>query len=152
VRADDSSIDGTEELYWRAPELPLENWTVFDEGREGHRVRSGAFVWNDDGVSCFRHSILNELGLDWYVVKDEARNGVLSVITHEVRRCGLGVASDPNPDYIPRDTLQARDAAHALIVLEDGVGKKQRNKRTRELAVTAQIVHWGDDDSTEPAE
>jgi hypothetical protein len=146
VRADDHCIDGAETLYWRAPQLPLENWTVFDEGRQTHRVRGGAFVWNDDGVSCYRDRILGDLGLDWRVVKNEPINGVLSVLAQSVRESGLGVAPDPNPAYIPNDQLQPRDEAHALIVHDDSVSTKQRRKRTSTLAVSAQIVHWGDDD------
>lgn len=144
MKPDDPSIDDAEQLYWRAPELPLANWTVFDEGREGHRVRGGAFAWNDDGVSCYIDSVLADLELDFLAIKNEPRNGVLSVLAHNVRGCGLGVARDPNPDYIPNDQLQPRDQAHALIVHEDDVGSKQRKKRTSALARTALIVHWGE--------
>lgn len=143
MKSDDLSVDGADILYWRAPELPLENWTVFDEGRQGHRVRAGAFCWNEDGISCYMDSILSDLGLNFLVVKDEPRNGVLSVRAHDVRTCGLGVARDPNPDYIAADDLKPRDEAHALIVHDTEVGSKQRKKRTSSLAVTAQIVHWG---------
>lgn len=144
MKADDPSIDGAEQLYWRAPRLPLENWTVFDEGREGHRVRGGAFPWNSDGVSCYVESILAGLGLDFHTVKDVPQNGVLSVIAQSVRECELGVAPDPNPDYIPTDQLQPRDQAHALIVSADGVSRKRRNRMTSALAQTARIVHWGE--------
>jgi hypothetical protein len=145
VKPDDPSIDDTETLYWRAPEIPLDNWTIFDEGRQGHRVRSGAFPWNEDGVSCYMESILVGLGLDFLAIKDQPRNGVLSVRAHNVRECELGVARDSNPDYIPKNQLQPRDEAHALIVHGDDVGSKKRKKRTSALAVTALIVHWGDD-------
>ncbi|WP_139829490.1 hypothetical protein [Mycobacterium gastri] len=143
MNPDDPSIDGADTLYWRAPELPLENWTIFDEGRQGHRVRSGAFVWNEDGVSCYLQSVLTDLGLDYLVVKNDPRNGILSVRACDVRECGLGVARDPNPNYITKEELQPRDEAHALIVHDDDVGSKQRKKRTSALAVTALIVHWG---------
>lgn len=144
MKADDPSIDGAEQLYWRAPELPLDNWTVFDEGRESHRVRGGAFVWNEDGVSCYMHSILTELGLDFHAIKDEPQNGILSVLAQNVRESELGVAADPNPDYISADQLQPRDRAHALIVHGDDVGKKKRKRLTSTLAQTARIVHWGE--------
>ena len=145
MKPDDPSIDKAETLYWRAPELPLANWTVFDEGRNGERVRGGAFAWNDDGVSCYIDSILRTVGLDHLAVKDIPRNGVLSVEAGNVRECKLGVARDPDPDYIAKDRLRPRDKAHALIVHSDDVGSKQRGKRTSALAKTAQIVHWGDD-------
>lgn len=150
MKADDPSIDGDEQLYWRAPQLPLDDWTVFDEGREGHRVRRGAFVWNEDGVSCYMHSILAELGLDFHAIKEEPRNGVLSVLAQNVRECDFGVARDPNPDYIPAELLQPRDQAHTLIVHADEVGRKRRNRLTSELARTAQIMHWGEA-SSEPS-
>ena len=144
MKPDDPSVDGSETLYWRAPRLPLENWTVFDEGRRGHRVRAGAFVWNDDGVSCYRHTILEGVGLDWQCVKKEPINGILSVDVEAVRRCELGVAPDPNPDYIPHDELQPQDQAHALIVVGDGVKPRKRGERCSRLARAAKIVHWGD--------
>lgn len=143
MKPDDPSVDGAEVLYWRAPMLPLENWTVFDEGRQEHRVRAGAFVWNDDGVSCYIDSVLKSLELDFLVVKDEPRNGILSVRAQDVRDCLLGVASDPNPEYIPENELRPRDQAHALIVYANDVGSKQRKKRTSALARMAVIEHWG---------
>jgi hypothetical protein len=145
VKPDDPSIDGSETLYWRAPRVPLENWTIFDEGRSGHRVRAGAFVWNDDGVSCYRHSILEDLGLDWSAIKKEPKNGILSVAATDVRQCGLGVAADPNPDYIAPEQLQPADSAHALIVAEDNVKPRKRGERCSRLARTARIVHWGEE-------
>jgi hypothetical protein len=144
VKADDPSVGGDETLYWRAPEIPKENWTIFDEGRGEHRVRAGAFVWNDDGVSCYRRTVLAKLGLDWRAVKDEPRNGVLAVQVDDVRACNLGVAPDPDPEYIPREQLHPRDKAHALIVIEDGVNRKKRRERCRQLARTAIIVHSGE--------
>lgn len=150
MKPDDPSIDGAERLYWRAPKLPLENWTIFDEGREAHRVRGGAFPWNEDGVSCYIESILTGLGLDFHAIKDEARNGMLAVLARSVREYELGVARDPDPDYIPKNQLKPRDKAHALIVHGDDVGAKQRRKRTSALARAALIVHWGDN-SGEPA-
>lgn len=144
MKPDDLSIDNIETLYWRAPRLPLENWTTFDEGRNSHRVRGGAFPWNEDGVSCYIDSILRDVGLDHLAVKDIPRNGVLSVQAGKVRDCKLGVARDPDPDYIARDQLKPRDKAHALIVHGDDVGSKQRGKRTSALAKTAQIVDWGE--------
>lgn len=144
MRPDDPSIVDAETVYWRAPELPLENWTVFDEGRNCHRVRGGAFPWNEDGVSCYMERILRELGLDFLVIKNEPRNGVLAVRVQKVRESGLGVARDPNPDYIPVDELQPRDEAHALIVHDEDVGSKQRKRRTSALATTAVVAHWGE--------
>lgn len=144
MKPDDPSINDAETLYWRAPQVPLEHWTVFDEGRNGERVRGGAFPWNDDGVSCYIDSILRAVGLDHLAVKDIPRNGVLSVQTGKVRECKLGVARDPDPDYIARDRLKPRDKAHALIVHTDDVPRKQRDKRTSALAKTTQIVHWGE--------
>lgn len=145
MKDDDPSVDGGDTLYWRAPKLPLENWTIFDEGRGGHRVRAGAFVWNDDGVSCYRHSVLDVFELDWRCLKKEPRNGILSVRAENVRVCQLGVAPDPDPDYIPRDQLKPQDKAHALIVVEDGVKPRKRGDRCSRLARTANIVHWGED-------
>jgi hypothetical protein len=144
VKSDDPSINSDETLYWRAPELPYENWTIFDEGRGGHRVRAGAFVWNDDGVSCYRRTVLTNLGLDWSVVKEEPRNGILSVQVEDVRTCDLGVAPDPDPPYIPREQLLPRDKAHALIVIEDGVNRRRRGDRCSQLARKAVFVHWGE--------
>jgi hypothetical protein len=144
VKDDDPSIDGSETLYWRAPQLPQENWTIFDEGRNSHRVRGGSFVWNDDGVSCYRHTVLHGLDLDWQCIKKEPKNGILSVDADDVRACQLGVAPDPDPDYIPQEQLQPQDKAHALIVIEDGVNRRKRGDRCSRLARAAKIVHWGD--------
>lgn len=144
MKADDPSVDDDDTLYWRAPEIPKENWTTFDEGSGEHRVRTGAFVWNDDGVSCYRQMVLAGLGLNWTVVKDEPRNGILSVQVANARGCELGVAADPDPEYIAREQLRRRDRAHALIVIEDGTSRKKRDSRCRQLARTASIVHSGD--------
>ena len=105
MRSDDPSVDADETLCWRAPRLPYDNWTIFDEGRGGHRWRGGAFVWNDDGVSCYRRVVLTTFGLDWSAVKIEPTNGILSVQVGAVRECDLGVAPDPDPSYIPSDPV-----------------------------------------------
>ena len=144
MKADDPAIGGEETLYWRAPRLPLENWTIFDEGRGVHRVRGGAFVWNDDGVSNYRHSILQSIGLDWKAIKEAPENGILSVQVKHVRECSLGVAPDPDPPYIELDKLLPRDKAHALIVVEDSVKRRKRSDRCSALARHATIEHWGD--------
>ena len=96
-------------------------------------------------VQCYRHRVLEDLGLDWSVIKKEPTNGILSVVAADVRQCGLGVAADPNPDYIPPEQLQPADSAHALIVVEDDVKPRKRGERCSRLARTARIVHWGGD-------
>ena len=143
MKPDDPSVEGKETLYWRAQELPREHWTVFDEGRGDYRVRSGAFILNDDGMSCYRRTVLNSLGLDWSAVKILPKNGILSVQAADVRACELGVAPDPDPPYIPRADLQPRDKAHALIVIGDGATVKKWRRRCSSLAPRATIVHMG---------
>lgn len=145
MKADDPSTIGSDEtLYWRAPKLPLDNWTIFDEGRQGHRVRAGAFVWNEDGVSCYRHQVLESVGRDWRSIKKVPQNGILAVDASAVRESELGVAPDPDPEYISREELQPHDKAHALIVHEDGLKPRKRGDRCSRLARKAKIVHWGD--------
>ena len=144
MKDDDPAVGDAEHLYWRAPEIPKENWTTFDEGRGGHRVRGGAFVWNSDGVSCYRHDVLDYHGLDCLSLKEEPKNGILSVKAGDVRFCELGVAFDPDPGYIPRDELKPRDKAHSLVVVDDEVKRRKRDSRCSRLARSAKIVHWGE--------
>jgi hypothetical protein len=94
-------------------------------------------------VSCYRHSILEGLGLDCLVIKKEARNGILAVVAEKVRHCDLGVAADPNPDYIPPKELKPQDNAHALIVVAADVKPRKRADRCSRLARSARIEHWG---------
>jgi hypothetical protein len=132
---DDPSIPDDEVLYRR---LSYDNgdWVV-RHLVTGERVRptSGAFNPDPDGVSVYRQSRLlaltPPLSAADLVVSPE--NIVVSFTVSDVRSIRLGVRDDQWPQDVP-DLAHPRNAAHALIVGLNELGKSVRRKQQGKLA------------------
>jgi hypothetical protein len=143
VKPDDPSVKDDETLYRYSPSIPHKNWTITDQQTQKISISLAALSWDEDGISCYRSTILQTCGLDWSDVKREPKNGVFSLQVAEVREEGLGVAFDPNPE-VPDP--HPRDAAHSLIV-DCGMPKKANKAARQNLALKAEIIHVGDRES-----
>ena len=129
---DDASIPDDEELNRRlSDESP--NMVVVDALSGARRPSSGAFKPDDDGVSVYREGVLRSRGLTAADLVVRPGNLVVSLPVGAVRAISLGVRDDPWPRGIP-DPDHPRNAAHALIVGWDGLGKSARRQRQRALS------------------
>lgn len=113
MEPDDADIFGTEALYRRVPAVPFEHMVLQDEDTGEIIFRRGAFKWDKDGCSCYRHSIFVEHGFTWEDAKNKPENGVLRIYVSDLRANKLGIANDPHPQ-VPEP--RPRDVAHALMV------------------------------------
>jgi hypothetical protein len=98
------------------------------------RPASGGFQPDADGLSVYRHSILASLTppLNGRAVAIRPGDVVVGFTVRDVRASKLGVKDDPWPnDVVEPD--HPRNAAHALIVGWDGLGKNARVRRQRDL-------------------
>lgn len=139
MKADDPAIGPEETLYRYSPSIPHEHWTVTDQATKKVSIAVAAVRFDEDGISCYRHGVLVQHGLSWKDVKREPKNGVFSMLVHDVRDVGLGVAFDPNPESAQP---HARDVAHSLVVDKD-LPKKAGRKAREDLAKRVCIVHTG---------
>ncbi len=97
------------------------------------RPSSGAFMPDDDGVSVYRESKLQEAGLGAADVVRSPLNLVVSIEVGDVRSVPpLGVWDDPWPQGID-EPEHPRNAAHALIVGWEGLSRNQSRERQRAL-------------------
>ena len=143
MKPDDPSVGNDEVLYRYSPSVPHKYWTVVDQETEEVQITLAALSWDEDGISCYRKSVLHQHGMDWPDVKREPKNGVFSLIVGDVRMRRLGVAFDPNPET---DQPHPRDAAHTLIV-DCGMPRRENKEARESLAATAVIVHTGEPES-----
>ncbi len=132
---DDPNIPDDEVLYRR---LSYDNgaWVVKHAvTRQRVRPTSGAFNPDPDGVSVFRHAcllaLLPPLGPSDLVVSPE--NVVVGFTVGDVRSLNLGVKDDPWPIDVP-DPDHPRNAAHALIIGLNGLGRNARSRQQKLLA------------------
>jgi hypothetical protein len=69
------------------------------------------------------------------------QNIIISFTVGQVRSISLGINDDPWPQDVP-DPKHLRNAAHALVIGWEGLGKKARIRRQKEFANLAfQFVH-----------
>src|ERR1700694_1518116 len=130
-------------LYRRPPDIPVENWTKWDEGTGRLRLSSSAVIFHDDGLSCYCRSTLWLNFMCYRAVKMTPGNTVFRVGVTEARELGFGVADDPNPDYIAEDESHPRDIAHVLVVHDEDLPRSQLDKRRSKLAKRSAIVDVG---------
>jgi hypothetical protein len=136
MQSDDSSVVDDEVLYRRIARYGDTSMMVVDEGTGDVRVSKAAFKLDSDGCSVYLHSVLaqNELAAD-SLVRDP-QNVIISVTAGSVRAVGLGVRPDPWP---PDGDGHPRDAAHALVVNPNAIGKNPLHRALRSLAATSTI-------------
>lgn len=129
---DDPSIPDDDELYRRVSD-GSPNMVVVDALSGNRRPSSAAFKPDDDGVSVYREGVLRSRGLSAADLVVQPGNLVVSLPVSAVRALSLGVRNDPWPRDIP-DPDHPRNAAHALIVGWDGLGKSARRQRQKALS------------------
>lgn len=139
MKADDPTISCDEVLYRYSPSIPHEHWTITDQATQQVSISVAAMRFDEDGISCYRHKILEEHGLSWVDVKRDPGNGVFTVRVEDVRDVGLGVAFDPLPET---DQPLPCDVAHSLIV-DMGLTRKPGRTARETLARRARIIHTG---------
>ena len=131
LTAQDAIADSEEVLRRLFDQSP--DWVVVVDVVTGERQpSSGAFKPDDDGVSVYRHSVLLAHSRSAVDVKMAPQNLVVGLTVDDVRHIDLDVHDDPWPAGVP-DPTHVRNAAHALIVGWEGLGKSARRKRQRAL-------------------
>lgn len=136
MESDDPSVVDDEVLYRRIARYGDTSMIVVDEGSGDVRIGSGAFNLDSDGCSVYLHSVLAQNELTVESIVRAPQNVIISVTAGTVREVRLGVRPDPWP---PDSDGHPRDAAHALVVNPDSMGKKQLLRARRSLAATSRI-------------
>ena len=116
--------------------------TCIDSVTGEERPTSGAFMPdpNEDGVSVYRASVLDAMGLTWTVVIRNQSTRVVELGVSDVRAIEpLDVEPDPWPNEMD-EADHARNAAHALITGWVGHSKNQRHKLAQSLAKVASFM------------
>jgi hypothetical protein len=105
---------------------------AFDPVTNEWRPSSGAFKPDEDGVSVYRRSLLEEAGLSGRDVQIKPENLVAGVVVGDVRSLALGVVNDPWPPDVPEPD-HPRNGAHSLVTGLGSLGKGERIRRQREI-------------------
>lgn len=134
---DDPSIEAQELIYRHIARRGDTNMLTQDESTGQFRARSGAFVWDDDGCSCYLDSILSQHSLGPSDVKRAPDQVVIAVTAQAVRDVQFGITRDAWP---PDAGEHPRQAAHALIINYIPLSKKKRSRANSDLAKRAQIL------------
>jgi hypothetical protein len=109
-----------------------------DQATGERRPTSGAFKPDDDGVSVYQQSVLRAHGLGPADLVRSSLNLVVEVLAGDLRTIDLDVRPDPWPGDTD-DPGHPRNAAHALIVGMERLGKKARLNKQRALVRLASI-------------
>ena len=134
---DDSTIAPAELVYRRIHSVGDVSMMISDEATGELRPRGGAFKIHEDGCSAYLDSELVAQGLGPEDVRTKPTGqAVISVTAADVRGVGFGLQRDPWP---PDSDGHKRDAAHALIVNHQGIGKNPRARALSHLAALAKI-------------
>lgn len=129
---DDPSI-GDDDVLYRRLANGLADMVSVDQVTGIRRPTSGAFRPDEDGISVYRSSVLAAADMGPSDVVVMPLNLVIGVEVGDVRGISLGVLNDPWPSGIP-DAGHARNAAHALIVGLETLGRNERRRRQQQLS------------------
>jgi hypothetical protein len=133
----------SDEIIYRRLADPGDNFITKDALTGAwQKPSSGAFKPDDDGVSVYRHVILESHGLGPADCVMTPTNVIVGMSTEDVRNVNIADSGQTTPlDVIPdpwpsdvQDPTHLRNSAHALIVGWDGLSKKQRLRGQRALA------------------
>ena len=103
------------------------------------RPTSGAFKPDEDGLSVYRRGLLDAAALGPNDVVRNPWNLVVSVEVGDIRLIGLGARDDPWPADID-EPEHPRNAAHALMTGLERLGKGERRRRQKALALLPSIT------------
>jgi hypothetical protein len=134
VCLDDLFVADEELLIRRVSRRDDTNMVVFDEGTGLPTLSSGAFGFDEDGLSVYRKRVLRCIGMTPLGAARDPQNYLVSVTASAVRGFGLGVRADPSP---PDGDGHRRDVAHALVTNRHGLGKKPLLRVRKALAEQA---------------
>lgn len=129
-------VENDETLFRRLPDPGITGtkFVVIDAQTGLPRPTSAAFSPTVDGVSVYRQGVLAEHGMDASHCATATAGEVVGFQTGEVREVGtLDVVPDAWPPDV-EDPGQMRNAAHALIIGWDLMGKRDRDRARRALA------------------
>jgi hypothetical protein len=135
---DDPKIPDSDALFRRLSDSGPSMVAVDLETGE-RRPTSGAFKPDDDGVSVFRRGLLQAAGLGPDDIIKRPWNLVVSVEVGDVRSIGLGARDDPWPSDID-EPQHPRNAAHALIVGLERLGRNERRRRQKALVALPSVT------------
>lgn len=130
---DDKSIPSDETLYRRVPQHP--DFLVRDLLSGQEKISRAAFKWDPDGISVYRHLLMQRWGIDLKMLLRTESQRLYSFKVAAVRREGAGVTDEVDPE-----DMQA-GKAHALI--QGPTGRPSRDRRreiTDALAAVAERV------------
>lgn len=140
---DDPTILGHDRLFRRIFYARSEDWVrlvVTDSKTHVRQPTSAGFAAEDDGMSVYLESTLQQSGLGPAAVVADPMNAVAALCADAIRGVGLGIVRDPNPADVP-DPDHPRHAAHCLA---KGWEKcKTRNdvrKLRKALAIASELV------------
>jgi hypothetical protein len=136
VNPDNPEIPAAEALYRRVPAVPFDHMVLMDENTGEFTFKRGAFKWDKDGCSCYRHSVFVANGFTWEDAKNKPENGVLRIYVSDLRTNGLGISNDPHPE-LPEP--RPRDVAHALMVAH-GLSNSKREQAFSKVAQRAVLM------------
>jgi hypothetical protein len=102
------------------------------------RPSSAAFDDDSDGMSVYRQSILDELGLGPrdVILGLSGTYCVVELTVVDLRSAGLGIRPDPDPP----DSDHVCDPAHALVRFPADAGKKARLRLQRHMKEICRIT------------
>lgn len=118
------------------PAVLFDHMVLKDENTGEFTFKIGAFKWDKDGCSCYRHSILVGNGFTWEDAKNKPENGVLRIYVSDLRANGLGISNDPQPEL---PDPRPRDVAHALMVAH-GLSNSKREQAFSKVAQRAALM------------
>lgn len=132
-----AGISGAETVYRRlfdgGPSM-----VAIDQVTGARRPTSGAFKPDDDGISVYRHALLEAAGLTPGDVRTSPWNLVVGVGVGDLRTIDLSVNDDPWPADVP-DPQHPRNAAHALIVGMEGMSRGARRRCQKALVALPSV-------------
>lgn len=129
---DDPTVPNDDVLQRRLPSA-VSSWVAIDQETGTRRPSSSAFKPDTDGVSVYRDQLLRNARLSVMDLVRSPENLVVGVTVADVRSIHLGVRDDIwPPDGIPH-MAEPWQAAHALIVGLELLGKNERRRRQQAL-------------------
>jgi hypothetical protein len=135
---DDPTISDAELLYRRLSDSGP-NMIAVDLLTGEQRPSTGAFKPDPDGISVYRDSAMKEEGISVADLVTRPGNLIVSLSVGDVRSIWLGVRDDKWPADVP-DPEHPRNAAHALIIGAETLGKHEQKRRLRELVAVPSLT------------